>query len=351
VTRPRSPHEDVDTAGPPPSMWRVTVAALGLVALLQLTAAGADASTAQERRAAEAAEFDRVYAQFQGWFLGEHDEHGTSYEHWRFQDLRATGNPTTSGTAASGTDAVRRIDAETDYARMGRGRDITVLRRDRLSRPGFSLDYLHPGGTDIDYVLIGERYRQPVQLDPQLPTRPLWPTLWMARPTTLSQGWDPCATGGTALFCDLDSAVAATRAAIPDVPRSYHRSPDGAITARTAIRFYDLITYDIAPTNARQLAQLQPAFTTLIPLTITFDSARRFVRAELNGRLTTDGAVLEVQLGIERRGTATAADFPAPPSNAHEITHANHLDAYVFAKEASDLRDRESAGEDESPPR
>jgi hypothetical protein len=41
-----------------------------------------------------------------------------------------------------------------------------------------------------------------------------------------------------------------------------------------------------------------------------FDRAGRFVRAELNGRLTTDTAVLEVQLGIEHRGPATAADAP-----------------------------------------
>ena len=96
---------------------------------------------------------------------------------------------------------------------------------------------------------------------------------------------------GTALFCKLDWAVAATRAAIPDVPRSYRHSPDGAITARTAIRFIDLVTYNLAPTSARQLAQRQPAFQTLLPFTITIsiDSHGRLDRAELNGRFTTDG--------------------------------------------------------------
>jgi hypothetical protein len=181
----------------------------------------------------------------------------------------------------------------------------------------------------------------------------LWPTLWMARPTTMaaSGGWDPCATAGTVLFCDLDRAVAATRAAIPDVPRSYHRAPDGAITARTAIRFIDLVTYNLAPTNARQLAQLQPALHTLVPFTITFNRDGSLGRAELNGRLTTDEAILEVQLGLEHRGPATAADFPAPPSNPDEVTHATHLDALVFSGSAARLAEQEQAAEADSPPR
>lgn len=110
------------------------------------------------------------------------DEQGTSYEHWRFHDLGAGSGPTAPSIASSAT--VRRIDAETDYARMGRGRDTAVMRRDRLSRPGYGQGYIHPGGSEFDYVLIGDRYRQPVQLDPTQPPAPLWPTPRMARDTT-----------------------------------------------------------------------------------------------------------------------------------------------------------------------
>jgi hypothetical protein len=39
-------------------------------------------------------------------------------------------------------------------------------------------------------------------------------------------------------------------------------------TARTAIRFIDLVTYNLAPTNARQLAQLQPVLNRRVGRTV-----------------------------------------------------------------------------------
>lgn len=160
---------------------------LALVEALVI-AAVAVAAGAPDGRVAEAAAFDRAFAAYQGWFTGERDERGTRYEHWRYTDASGAGT--------------RRIDVEIDYARAGRGRDIALLRRDRNARPGFSLDHLHEPGSPDDLVLVGDRYRRPVDQGDGLPPAPLARTLWIARPTTLadSNGWDPCATGGTSLF-------------------------------------------------------------------------------------------------------------------------------------------------------
>lgn len=302
---------------------RKTLAAVATAAVLTLLAAG---SAGPDPLAERAAQFDNAYAAFQGWYTGERDERGTSYAHWRYRD-HATGT-------------VRTIDTETDYARRGRGTDIALLRRDRLSRPGFSLDYLHEPGSPVDLVLLGDRYRHP---------GPGWagePSAWLARPTTLADvgGWSPCATGGTALFCPLDAAVAATRAAVPAVPRTAQRQPDGTITAQTGVRLLDLIAHDLTPLGATQLTALQPILTALVPLTITIGPDGTLVRAELNAELTTPAATLELQLGLEHLGVATAADFPAPPNEA-EIRHVDRLEYVFLLQDALDYATREAAAE------
>lgn len=307
----------------------------GAVLVVLTVAAGGTASTAPDRLAIEAAAFDQTYAAYQAWFTGERDEQGTSYAHWRYTSTQDT--------------RVRTIDDETDYARMGRGRDIALLRRDRNARPGFSLDYLHAPSSDEDLVLLGDRFVAPGDN---------WvgePTQWVARPTTLADtsGWDPCATGGTAQFCTLEDALTATRKAVPDVPRTYRRAEDGTITARTGIRFLDLVAYDLTPVNSGQLALLQSVLNTLVPFTITIGRDGTFARAELNGHLAAPDATIEVQLGLEHRGVATAADFPASPrDDPTQVRHVDRLEWVFFLDAATEYAVQSKANEvDTTPPR
>ena len=302
----------------------VVLAAALVGALLVATAT---ASAAPNQLADRAAGFDTAYASFRGWFVGERDEQGTSYAHWRYEPQ--TGPP-------------RTIDSETDYARMGRGRDIALLRRDRDARPGFSLDYLHQPGSPLDVVLLGDRYLQP---------GPDWagePTAWVARPTTLDDvgGWSPCSTGGTAQFCGLDAAVGDTRAAVPAVPRTVTYATDGTVIARTGIRLIDLIARDLTPFNAQQLTALQPVLTTLLPFTITIGPDGTLRHAEVNARLSTVAATVAVQLGLEHRGPATAADFPTPPPvGSPEVRQVDRLEYIFFVQAANDYAVAQQAAE------
>lgn len=316
---------------PPQRPGRVLTSTAALSAAV-LVAAAASASSAPDRDAEQAAAFDRTYAAAQGWFTGERDEQGTSYRHLRYTSPQEK--------------RVRTVDLEIDYARMGRGHDIALLRRDRLARPGFSLDFLHTPGSDEDLVLLGDRYRQPADG---------WvgePTPWIARPTVMadSGGWNPCATASTSLVCDLDKAVAATRKALPDVPRTYQQTPDGTVTARTGIRLLDLVAYDLVGVNASQLALLQTELDTLVPLTITVAPDGTFTRLELNGRLTTPSATIEMQLGVEHRGDATAADFPAPPTDPRQIRHVGRVEYGFFIQAATKYAIQQAAAADASTP-
>lgn len=132
-------------------------------------------------------------------------------------------------------------------------------------------------------------------------------------------------------------------AAVPGVPRTDRQAPDGPVTAGTGIRFTDLVTFDLAPTNARQLAVLQPAFDTLVPFTVTFRPDGSLERAELNGRLSVPGAVLEVQLGIENRGVATPADFPAPTTDPARVERVGRVEYVLFIDAANRLQQAEMA--------
>jgi hypothetical protein len=249
-------------------------------------AAGLAASTAPDRLAQQAAEFDRVFAAYQGWFVGERDELGLAYDHWRYDDFE---DPVGDRT----------YDVQIDYARLGRSPDVAVLRRDRNSRPGYGLDVIHPAGSPEDFVLVGDRYREPVSLPeqetlrPPGSTEPLARALWIARPTTLADagGWDRCATAGTSGTCILDQAIAATRAAVPGVPRTYHRATDGTVTARTAVRLIDLVAYDLAPIGAYQLAVLQPVLygaVFVVDLIVERDGHASFPRGDAGERDVDD---------------------------------------------------------------
>lgn len=319
------------------------VGVVRLIAGLAAVAAAAavlTASSPPDRFAQQAAAFDQVFAAYQGWFVGERDERGVAYDHWRYDDALDPG-----GVLAS--------DGEIDYARLGRTPEVAVLRRERNARPGFSLDVIHPAGSELDFVLIGDRYREPVTLPqdqtlhPSPPGEPLARTLWIARPTTLadSGGWDRCASGATSRTCRIDKAIAATRAAVPDVPRTYDRGGDGTVTARTGVRLIDLLTYDLAPFNSYQVAVLQPVLYDLVPFTIVFapDATLRF--AELNGRLTAPGASIEVHVGQQHLGVATAADFPAPPSGPAEIQQMGRLEWVLFSENARLLERVAHSGE------
>jgi hypothetical protein len=303
-----------------------------------LVAVGASLLTSSGPRAGlaeQAADFDRVYAAYQGWFLGERDERGTGYTHWRYEDLRDPAG-------------ARTLSTEIDYARMGRGSQIALWRRDRNAAPGFGLDYLHQPGSQEDLVLLGDRFRESV-VQPgfeEFPPRPITTALWIARPTTLADagGWSPCATAGTAQFCGLDQSVQATRAAVPGVPRTVAYAEDGTVTARTAIRFMDLVA-TLAPTNARQLALLEPVLHELVPFTIVLGPDGRFVRAELNGRLATAAASIEMQVGQESHGPATAADFPPGPTDDSQIQRVSRLEWVVISESASKLANRDLAAD------
>lgn len=318
---------NTDPAGLRGIAARPVLARLSALLVAVLVAATAAGSAAPNQLADRAAGFDTAYASFQGWFVGERDEQGTSYAHWRYQPQ--TGPP-------------RRIDSETDYARMGRGRGIALLRRDRGARPGFSLDYLHQPGSPLDLVLLGDRYRQP---------GPGWagePTAWMARPTTLDDvgGWSPCSTAGTAPFCHLDAAVADTRAAVPTVPRTVSYGPDGTVTAQTGIRLIDLIARDLTPLTAQQLTALQPVLTTLLPFTIVIGPDGTLRHAEVNARISTASATVEIQLGFEHRGPATAADFPTPPPvDSPEVRQVDRLEYLFFLQAATDYAVAQQAAE------
>lgn len=313
---------------------------LGVLAVGATLAAGLTASTPPDRLAQQAAEFDRVFAAYQGWFVGERDERGLAYDHWRYDDF---GDPVGDRT----------YDVQIDYARLGRSPDVAVLRRDRNSRPGYGLDVIHPAGSPEDFVLVGDRYREPVSLPeqetlrPPGSTEPLARALWIARPTTLADagGWDRCATAGTSGTCILDQAIAATRAAVPGVPRTYHRAPDGTVTARTAVRLIDLVAYDLAPIGAYQLAVLQPVLYDLVPFTIVFSPAGVLDFAELNGRFTVPGATLELQLGQQHLGVATPADFPSPPADPAQIQRMDRTEYLMFVNDAFLLQRLEAPGE------
>lgn len=159
-----------------------------------------------------------------------------------------------------------------------------------------------------------------------------------------------CHRAGTSLFCTLEKAVAATRAAVPDVPRTYRRAPDGTVTARTGIRFLDLVAYDLTPVKADQLTLLQPVLGTLVPFTVTFGPDGTLDRAELNGRLTTSDATIEVQLGLEHRGVATPTDFPAPPTDPTQIRRVDRLEWVFFIDAADEYAFRQQAHEVDVPP-
>lgn len=293
-------------------------AALGVLILVLLGVVG---SQARDPAIAQASRFDRAYTGFQAWFLGEQDERGTSWSHWRLQ---------------TGTDPPRRSSTEIDYLRVGQGPQRATVTSGRFDAPGLSLDVLHPPGSDTDLVLIGDRYRRPAAPGEAGPRGPLVTTPWIARPAIDASGsWSPCFSSATGIFCDLDRALARTRSVLPALPRWAQDHPDGARSAHTGIRLVDLLAVGNDPLDDRKLAQVVPLLHRLVPLTVTEDGLGRFVSVRLSGRLAAPGVQLDIDLGLEHSGSAVAADIPRGPRSPGEVTVMNELAYLRFARDAA----------------
>lgn len=293
----RVPAGSADTRG---SSWP----AVAVVVVVLLAAAAG--SQPRERASIDARRFDAVFAMFQAHFLGERDERGLS---WRHATYRAGGGP------------IQRSDLEIDYVRVGEGRDRATLVRERYGMPGYSRDVLHPSGSDRDFVLVGDNYRRPALPGEAGPKGPLVDTPWVSRPAKGPGGqWSPCITSATRAFCGFDAALPRSEAAVSELPRWVRDNADGTRTGITGIRLADLVAGENGPFLDTQLAVLAPSLGRLLPLEITVSASGEFLRAQINAQLTAPGVEVGIDIGLEHRGDASAADIPRAPADPAEVT-------------------------------
>lgn len=238
-----------------------------------------------------AAQFDAAFKKVDQELVKPRDEKSTVYWHGRFNE--------------------RKTDKEIDIFRYqaadkGKPEPPAIFTKSRTSKEmKDNLDQYHPSGSEWDYVLLGERFRS------------LAPTPWVRFPTfTPKEGFNVCLLTGVQTLCAMQDAMKYTQKASPTgLVKEYRQQADGSaemLTGVTLKAFVDARVLNFPEEFKKQMTP--PMMESFLRTTVTLDPQGLLKKIEINGVVDKGGPKIEVQVGYEVLGKATAKDFPPEPS-------------------------------------
>jgi hypothetical protein len=191
------------------------------------------------------------------------------------------------------------------------GDPVTLLETKRRDSTDDTMAILHPPGSELDYVRLDRKHAH------------LAPTPWVAMPTRHPQQFQfqSCLILTAWVACHLNEAIEqTTREARDRMPRQVRALPDGGVEVVTGVTLGSMLDEGIASVRAELKDTVpQTMRSTMIPVTITFDSAWAFTGFDVRATVAGQPSQLDIQIGYEVAGTATKADFPQQPQ-PNEVT-------------------------------
>jgi hypothetical protein len=225
------------------------------------------------------------------------------------------------------------------------GNPVTVaFQQPQVGSPS---DIYHPAGSQWDYVLLGQEYRE------------LAPTAWIGERTIFGREIDSvaerrapydmsfCFGSSMGLLCGVRASILNTLL-VPRLAQAANPKvvdlPDGGTELRMAIPFGALSTVDDFP-NYPSLFPAEDMDTILTdemtkqPLMVrVWQTAEgEPTRVEVNGRMVDGQDTITLQAGWEKIGEATESDFPVPPES-WDVTYLNDEEFEVYSRERDRIR-------------
>ncbi|WP_344964482.1 hypothetical protein [Crossiella cryophila] len=277
---------------------RGRLAALAGALAVTITAAGCSSASPglaladqQAVTAYMAAQFDGAFKKLDQELIKPRDEKSTVFWHGRFNE--------------------RKTDKEIDVFRYqaadkAKPEPPAIFTKSRTSKDmKDNLDQYHPSGSEWDYLLLGERFRS-------LATTP-----WVRFPTfTPKDGFNVCLLTGVQTVCAMQDAMKATQKSSPaGLVKEYRQQADGTaelLTGVTLKSFVDARVLSFPEDFKKQMTP--PMLESFLRTTVTMDPQGQLKKIEINGIVDKGGPKIEIQVGYEILGKATAKDFPPEPS-------------------------------------
>ena len=186
-----------------------------------------------------------------------------------------------------------------------------LLTKSRSGHDGDNIDTYHPAGSDKDLLLLGSMYRG------------LAPTPWVSHRTSFpATGYYICIMTGVMTGCKMLSAIELTQQENPNgLVQKYTRHADGRVELLPVVtlKAFREARVMIFPDVLRS-KMTDKMMTQLLPVRIKFAADGSLDMFEINGVVEGGPSPLEIQVGYDITGTATAADFPPLPSG-FDVTH------------------------------
>ncbi|MBP2478271.1 hypothetical protein JOF53_007143 [Crossiella equi] len=278
------------------STVKTRLGALGAAALLVLAAGCSSARTGtaladqQAVAAYMSGQFDVAFKKLDELLVKPRDEKSTVYWHGRFNE--------------------RKSDKEIDVFRYqaadkGSPEPPAIFTKSRTSKDTKdNLDQYHPSGSEWDYVLLGERFRS------------LAPTPWVRFPTfTPKEGFNVCLLTGVQTLCAMQDAMKATQKSSPaGLLKEYRQQADGSAELLTGVTLKAFLDARVMNFEQFKSQITPPMLESFIRTTVVLDPTGNLKKIEMNGIVEKGGPKIEVQVGYEILGKATAKDFPPEPS-------------------------------------
>jgi hypothetical protein len=198
---------------------------------------------------------------------------------------------------------------ESDVSILGDNPSVLEVRQSKLD-PTLRVTSYHPAGDPRDLLKLEGRFTT------------LAPTPWVSYPTYFpSRQTVTCIYPALDTLCAVERARAATeKASPPGLPHGAEVLADGTVELHSGASFKALLDEKVF-TLSDEVSKSATAkgMGTVLPVTIVLDADKKLRSVEVNGEVPGSSDPFVVQLGVERRGPASKADFPAMPAST-EIT-------------------------------
>ncbi|GAB2918399.1 hypothetical protein GCM10027280_01800 [Micromonospora polyrhachis] len=210
------------------------------------------------------------------------------------------------------------------------GSPPAMLTKSRSGHEGDNIDTYHPAGSDKDLLLLGSMYRT------------LAPTPWVSHRTSFpATGYYICVMAGVMTGCKMLTAIELTQKENPNgLLRKYTKHPDGRVELLTGVTLKAFLEARVMifPDVLRE-KMTDNMMTQMLPVRIKFAPDGSLDMFEINGVVEGGPSPLEVQVGYDITGTATAADFPPLPSG-FDVTHLDEKARREFYDKLGDIKNK-----------